>query len=39
MGATVTAHGHRHKDAKKFEIKTERLTWGSRVFNVYPDRQ
>lgn len=39
LGATVTAHGHRHRDAKKFEIKTERLTWDSRVFNVYPDRK
>jgi hypothetical protein len=38
LGATVTAHGHRHRDPKKFEIKTERLTWGSRTFNVYPDR-
>jgi hypothetical protein len=38
VGAKVTAHGHRHRDAKKFEIKTERLTWNGRVFNVYPDR-
>ena len=38
VGATVTAHGHRHRDPKKFEIKTERLTWGTRTFNVYPDR-
>ncbi|MGE0593572.1 MAG: DUF6152 family protein [Vicinamibacterales bacterium] len=38
MGATVTAHGHRHRDPKRFEIKTERLTWNNRVFNVYPDR-
>ncbi len=38
VGATVTAHGHRHADPKRLEIKTERLTWGTRVFNVYPDR-
>lgn len=38
VGATVTAHGHRHSDPKKFEIKTERLTWNGRTFNVYPDR-
>ena len=38
VGATVTASGHRHRDAKKFEIKTERLTWNGRTFNVYPDR-
>lgn len=38
VGATVTAHGHRHRDPKTFEIKTERLTWNGRTFNVYPDR-
>jgi hypothetical protein len=38
VGATVTVHGHRHMDPKKFEIKTERVTWNTRVFNVYPDR-
>lgn len=39
VGAQVTAHGHRHRDQKKLEIKTERLTWNGRVFNVYPDRK
>ena len=38
VGAQVTLHGHRHSDAKKLEIKTERVTWNGRVFNVYPDR-
>ena len=38
VGAQVTASGHRHRDSNKFEIKTERLTWNGRVFNVYPDR-
>jgi hypothetical protein len=38
VGARVTASGHRHRDAKKLEIKTERLTWNGRVYNVYPDR-
>jgi hypothetical protein len=38
VGAMVTVHGHRHMDPKKFEIKTERVTWNTRVFNVYPDR-
>ena len=38
VGATVTAHGHRSQDARRFEVKTERLTWNNRVFNVYPDR-
>ena len=38
VGDTVTASGHRHLDAQKLEIKTERLTWNGKVFNVYPDR-
>ena len=38
VGAQVTAFGHRHRDPKKFEVKTERLSWNGRVFNVYPDR-
>ena len=38
VGATVTAYGHRHKNEKTLEIKTERLRWNDRLFNVYPDR-
>ena len=38
VGAKVTAHGHRHRDNDRYEIKTERLTWDGKVFNVYPDR-
>ena len=38
VGETVTAYGHRHKDQKTFEIKTERLRWKDRLFNVYPER-
>jgi hypothetical protein len=38
VGATVTAHGHRNRDANKFEMKTERVTWNGKTFNVYPDR-
>jgi len=38
VGAKVTVSGHRNKDAKRFEIKTERVTWNGRTFNVYPDR-
>lgn len=38
VGSKVTAHGHRHRDNDRFEVKTERLTWGDKVFNVYPDR-
>jgi hypothetical protein len=38
VGATVTVHGHRANDPKRFEVKTERVTWNGRVFAVYPDR-
>jgi Family of unknown function (DUF6152) len=38
VGADVTVHGNRHRDPKKFEIKTSRLTWNGKTFNVYPDR-
>jgi hypothetical protein len=38
VGDTVTAFGHRHKDAKTCEVKTERLRWKDKLFNVYPDR-
>jgi hypothetical protein len=38
VGATVTASGHRHLDDATLEIKTERLTWNERVFDVYPER-
>jgi len=39
VGAQVTVHGHRSRDPKRFEIKTERVTWNGRTFNVYPDRK
>ena len=38
VGAQVTAEGHRHRDAKVYEVKTERLKWNGRTFNVYQDR-
>jgi len=38
VGATVTIHGHRNREPKKLEIKTERVIWNGRTFNVYPDR-
>ena len=37
-GARVTAHGHRHRDPKRLEIKTERLTVGGRTYDLYPNR-
>lgn len=38
VGAQVTVSGHRNRDPKRFEMKTERVTWNGRTFNVYPDR-
>ena len=38
VGAQVTAQGHRHRNPRTLEIKTERLTWNGKLFNVYPDR-
>jgi hypothetical protein len=39
VGASVKVHGHRHLDPKKFEIKTERVTYNGKIYNVYPDRE
>ena len=39
LGATVTVHGHRNSDPNKLEIKTERVTWNGKTFDVYPDRK
>ena len=39
VGATVTVHGHRHKDPKRFEVKTERVVYNGKLYNVYPDRK
>ena len=38
VGATVSINGHRHVDPKRFEVKTERVTWNGKTFNVYPGR-
>ena len=38
-GEKVIVHGQRHRDPKKYEIKTTRLTWNGKVYNVYPDRE
>ena len=39
VGAKVTIHGHRHRDPKRFEVKTERVTYDGKLYNVYPDRE
>jgi hypothetical protein len=38
-GAQVTVSGHRNSDPKRFEIKTERVTYNGKLYNVYPDRE
>ena len=39
LGAKVTVHGHRHRDPKRFEVKTERVIYDGKLYNVYPDRK
>ena len=36
-GTKVTAHGHRHHDMARYEVKTERLTIDGKTYKVYPD--
>lgn len=38
VGDTVTAFGHRHADGATFEMKTERLKVGDKLFDLYPNR-
>ena len=38
VGDKVIVHGQRHRDAKKYEIKTTRVTWNGKVFKIYPER-
>jgi len=39
IGAEITVSGHRSGEADRFEIKTERVTYQGKVYNVYPDRE
>jgi hypothetical protein len=38
VGSEVTILGKRNLDPKKFEVKTERVTWNGKNYDVYPDR-
>jgi hypothetical protein len=38
VGAMIVAHGHRHRDESKLEIKAEEITIGERIVKVYPGR-
>ncbi len=38
VGDTITAYGHRRSEGDTFEMKTERLQVGDKIYNLYPDR-
>lgn len=38
VGDTITAFGHRRSEGDNFEVKTERLQVGDKLYNLYPDR-
>ena len=38
VGATVTVHGNRNRDPKRFEMKCTRVTWNGKTYDVYPGR-
>ena len=38
VGATMTIRGNRNSDLKKFEMKTVRVTYDGKNYDVYPDR-
>ena len=38
VGAKVTIRGNRNSDMKKFEMKTVRVTYDGKNYDVYPDR-
>lgn len=38
VGARVTISGHRNKDPDRLEVKTERVTYDGKNYDVYPDR-
>ena len=38
VGAKVTAVGNRNRDQSRFEMKTVRVTYDGKNYDVYPDR-
>lgn len=38
-GADMTARGHRSKDAADRRVKAERIIFGGKTYDLYPDRQ
>jgi hypothetical protein len=39
VGATVTVRGNRNRDPARYEMKTIMVRYGSRQFDVYPERE
>jgi hypothetical protein len=37
VGAIVTVHGQRNRDPNRLEMKTIRVEYGDKQFNVYPE--
>jgi len=38
VGDVVTAYGHRRSEGNNFEMKTERIIVGDKLYNLYPNR-
>lgn len=38
VGAEVTIRGHRNLDQSRLEVKTERVTYNGKLYDVYPER-
>jgi len=38
VGDIVTAYGHRRSEGNNFEMKTERIRVGGKLYNLYPNR-
>ncbi len=38
VGAEVTIRGHRNLDQNRLEVKTERVTYNGKLYDVYPER-
>ena len=39
VGATVTVRGNKNRDPQRYEMKTIMVRYGSRQFDVYPERE
>ncbi len=39
QGADMTVRGHRSKDATDRRVKAERIIFGDKTYDLYPDRQ